>query len=176
MKKYINDDGEVGVLVSPFHSLGWTMDTDWENSPVARAKLEFYCMDRGLLELFFRTAEPAEILAYCAKRGFPRESVMGWWDWGDTPARMYKEICVAWLKKGTKFALHCYDGAESLFIDKDEKNYGEDEEKVSNTLGATLEYNTRLVLSFDERGDEFHTTFIDSEGCECTEMWPVFVV
>lgn len=98
MDKYTKD-GMVAVLVSPGFGAGWSTRAG-ENS-------EFYCMDRGLVELHMRGADRDEVQAYCAL--FGGEPYMG--GWGD--------VEVEWLEPGTLFTIEEYDGAESLRLISD---------------------------------------------------------
>ena len=95
MKKYKNDSGEIGVLVSYGFGAGWST---W-NTPD-----KFYAMDRGLVQLRIKCAPIDKVEKYCNKKGF--EPYMGGWE----------DVQIEWLPKGTRFAINEYDGSESLLL------------------------------------------------------------
>lgn len=94
MEKYVNDSGQIGVLVSGGFGAGWS--TWGEDS-------NFLSMDKTLVEMKLNNAPQEEVEAYCEKvKGVA--PYMGGWD----------DARVEWIDKGTSFTIEEYDGSESL--------------------------------------------------------------
>jgi hypothetical protein len=99
-EKYVNEKGQVAVLVSPGFGAGWST---W-----AGGDEEFYAMDKGLIELRLRNATAGEVEKYC-------ESVKG-----ETPYMGgWEDVKIRWLDPGTQFTIKEYDGSESLHLISD---------------------------------------------------------
>jgi len=103
MEKYINDEGKVGVLISPCYGGGWSTEIATKNSA-------FYAMDKGLVELKLKDASCHEVEKYIQRKRRKNEYGLpfGW-----------KDATVEWLKPGTVFIVKEYDGYESLCLDED---------------------------------------------------------
>ena len=96
MEKYVNERGEVGVLVSYGFGAGWST---W--SEIVDA--QFLAMDKSLVEMALNNAGADEVEAYI-KEVKGNAPYMGGWD----------DVEVEWLARGTAFVIEEYDGSESL--------------------------------------------------------------
>ena len=94
MKKYINDEGKVGVIVSPGLGAGWST---WDDNR------EYLCMDKTLVEMKLRNATVDEVSAHI-KNEKGEAPYMGGWN----------KAKVEWLEKDTPFFIDEYDGSESI--------------------------------------------------------------
>ena len=97
MDKYLNDEGKVGVIVSPGYGAGWSSWNDEHR--------EFLAMDSELiaLKLSGGSADEAE-QRFLSVFGEDAYIYTGGWD----------EAKVEWLHPGTKFRISEHDGSESL--------------------------------------------------------------
>lgn len=94
MEKYINEAGQVGVLVSGGFGAGWST---WGDDS------EFLAMDKTLVEMKLNNASIEDVEKYI--KGVKGDSpYMGGWD----------DARVEWLDKGSAFTIEEYDGSESL--------------------------------------------------------------
>jgi len=98
-EKYINEKGEVGVLVSPGFGAGWST---WEYKYSA-----LKAMEKGLVKLALEKASEAEVEEYINKN-LPLLA--------DTYTGGWKTIKVVWLKPDTKFLIQEWDGAEGICL------------------------------------------------------------
>jgi len=99
MEKYVNETGEIGVLVSGGFGAGWS--TWGEDS-------EFLAMDKTLVEMKLNNASTQEVEDYILKVKGSSPYMGGWLD-----------ADVEWLEKGTVFTIEEYDGSESLRLISD---------------------------------------------------------
>lgn len=97
MKKYIKD-GKVGVLYSPGYGAGWSTWGSKEN----RVAMVF-CPE--LCEAVDKDLTLLQIKAIAHKH-FPEEYLGG-----------LEDICVVFLKPGTRFRIDEYDGSESIITE-----------------------------------------------------------
>jgi hypothetical protein len=96
MKKYINDKGEVGVLVSRGYGVGWSTWNNFEYS-------EYLCMDKTLVEMKLKGVSTEDVREHLSKVKEVYFYVSGW-----------EDAEVEWLERGTNFRINVYDGNESL--------------------------------------------------------------
>ena len=101
MGKYVNEKGQVAILVSPGFGAGWST---WNTSGAPG----WYATDKGLVELKLNNAAEDDVLKYC-KEAINDEPYMGGWE----------DVVIEWLESGTKFSIHDYDGNESLRLIED---------------------------------------------------------
>ena len=102
VERYINEKGEVGVLISDGYGAGWST---W-----APADHEFMLFDRGLVDLALieerkgsSTGETFNrVEQYMVEQN--KDCYLGGWE----------GIYVIWMKPGTKFIVEEHDGAETL--------------------------------------------------------------
>ena len=86
MEKYRNEEGLIGVLVSPEYGAGWST---W-----AFKNEVFLTMDRTLVEMKLRKATKSEVEAYLTSTLGESPYIGGWYD-----------IKVEYLKEGTAFTI-----------------------------------------------------------------------
>lgn len=97
MKKYLNDDGKVGVLVSYGYGAGWST---WNKDEYR----EFFAMDKKLIEMKLNKTPLKEVEEYCKSgTGEDYTSMAGW-----------NQAEIEWVGKGNSFCIEEYDGNESL--------------------------------------------------------------
>ena len=97
MKKYTNESGQVGIIVSYGFGAGFSTWADDDE--------QFFSMDKGLVDLCLKKASSEEAEAYIKSiKGDNYYIYMGGWE----------DCEVEWVDKGTKFTIHEYDGSESL--------------------------------------------------------------
>jgi hypothetical protein len=96
MEKYINDLGEVGVLVSEGYGSGWSTWNDIRYS-------NYLCMDKTLVEMKLKGASTEEVEKHILKTIDGYVSMSGW-----------ENTEVNWVEQGTAFTLTVRDGDESL--------------------------------------------------------------
>ena len=96
MEKYVNERGEVGVLVSYGFGAGWSTWSGYIDA-------QFLAMDKTLVEMALNNTSADEVETYIkgVKGDVP---YMGGWD----------DVEVEWLARGTVFVIEEYDGSESL--------------------------------------------------------------
>ena len=95
--KYLNDEGNVGVIVSPGYGAGWsTWNSEYE---------EFLTMDKELVSLRLSGGSAAQAEDRF-KAVFGKNAYIYTGGWGDAE--------VEWLSPGTVFRINEYDGHESL--------------------------------------------------------------
>ena len=92
-EKYINDDGLVGVIVSPGYGAGWS---SWNDGKM------FLCMDRSLVQAKINGVKGSTIKAVFEGAG-PDICVLGW-----------DKAVVEWMPQGSVFKINEYDGFESI--------------------------------------------------------------
>jgi len=94
VKKYINDQGKIAVLISPGFGAGWaTLNSEYK---------DFLLFDRGLVELAQRNAKQFEVEGYLKSKGI--EAYAAGWD----------SIKICWMDPETEFCVEEYYGNESL--------------------------------------------------------------
>lgn len=99
IKKYINEDGLVGVIISQGYGAGWST---WRgNDP-------FFAMDKTLVEFALRKAPQHEVEQYI-KTVKCEDLYLGAWDY----------VRVEYLAPGTRFAIVEDDGYERINLIKD---------------------------------------------------------
>ena len=96
MEKYINNKGEVGVLVSEGYGSGWSTWNDIRYS-------DYLCMDKTLVEMKLDGASAGEVEEHILKAKGIYVSTAGWSD-----------AEVVWVEKGIVFTMVVRDGDESL--------------------------------------------------------------
>ncbi len=102
MDKYLNDLGQVGVLVSAGFGAGWST---W----AAEGRDDnFYVMDRTLVEMKLKKASIDDVCLYCESL-MGKAPYMGGWE----------DVHIEWLDKGTIFTIEEYDGDESIRLVSD---------------------------------------------------------
>lgn len=104
-ERYVRD-GLVAVLISPGYGAGWSTGANDEHR-------EFALYDPGLVELALAKATQEKVEEYIKGKLEPQSYFYtdGW-----------EDIEVAWLKPGTWFRVHEYDGSESIEF-KDETHW-----------------------------------------------------
>ena len=95
MDKYINDKGEVGIIIHNAWGGGWST---WADCP------EFLAMDKTLVGLKVAGASSKEAMTYINSQRNEEYDHSDEWD----------ELSVRWLPVGTKFFIDEYDGNESI--------------------------------------------------------------
>ena len=96
MEKYVNGDGEVGVLVSRGYGAGWST---WSTAP------EFMAMDKTLVQMKLDNATEEEVQEYLSAY---KHDVAGGYTGG------WNDCVVVWLDKGQSFRIDEYDGSETI--------------------------------------------------------------
>lgn len=101
IKKYFNENGDVGVLVSGGYGAGWST---WNSSK----ELLF---EPTVIQMILDDADPKDVEAYCESKYGEDEYFGG-----------VNGLHIVWLKPGTEFYIDEYDGAEGL-IQKENHNW-----------------------------------------------------
>lgn len=96
MKKYINDKNEIGVIISPSYGAGWST---WNSE-----HSEFLLMDQQLVKMKLDDEPDDNVSRYLTEALGGDAPYLGGW----------KSARVVFLKRGTRFKVSEYDGAESL--------------------------------------------------------------
>lgn len=103
MEKYINEEGQVGVLISKGYGCGWS---SWKPDD----RKAYYLMDKGLVELALNGASEEEAKQYLS--ALFEDSMAcstGWFN-----------VEVIFLDAGTVFEIDCFDGNEMIsFVDNE---------------------------------------------------------
>ena len=102
VKKYFNENGDVGVLVSGGYGAGWST---WDNSE-NREQLLF---EPTVIQMMIDDADPLDVEEYCESK---YEGYFGGVD----------GLHIVWLNPGTEFYIEEFDGAEGL-IQKERHNW-----------------------------------------------------
>lgn len=95
--KKVTRDGQVAVLISPGYGAGWST---WING--GQESRAVFCPE--LVGAVERKASPGELITI-AERLFPDGYCGG-----------AAKLAVEWVRAGTAFRVHEYDGSESLVI------------------------------------------------------------
>ena len=98
MKRYKNEAGEIGVIISSGYGAGWS---SWNSDE------EFLSMDSCLVEMCLRKAGEDEVKKYCVKNKI--DAFMGGW----------AGCSVEFIDEGTAFRIDEYDGSETLITTND---------------------------------------------------------
>ena len=104
VKKYFNENGDVGVLVSGGYGAGWST---WDNSGRNTEQILF---EPTVIQMMLDDADPKDVEAYCESKY--EHGYFGGVD----------GLHIVWLKPGTEFYIDEYDGAEGL-IQKERHNW-----------------------------------------------------
>lgn len=98
MEKYYNEDGHVGVVISPGFGAGWST---W-----AEDDIKLFCtMDKTIVEMALASTSSDDVKKYIEdKFGKDQYIYIGWWN----------DVEVVFLPVGTAFYINEYDGHESL--------------------------------------------------------------
>lgn len=96
VERYINEDGKVGVLISPSYGAGWSTYPSGD-------KKEFLLFDKGLVELALNEASEEEVEEYIKSMDVGYVYCGGW-----------EDVVVHWVEPNETFVIDEYDGYESL--------------------------------------------------------------
>ena len=105
VKKYFNENGDVGVLVSGGYGAGWST---WNNDSSSRSG-EQILFEPTVIQMMLDNADPLDVEEYCESK---YEGYFGGVD----------GLHIEWLKPGTEFYIEEFDGAEGL-IQKESHNW-----------------------------------------------------
>ena len=94
MEKFINEKGQVGVIVSAGFGAGWST---WNENQ------DYLCMNKTIVEMKLRKASADEVESH-VKKEKGEEPYMGGWGSAE----------VEWVQKGTIFTINEYDGSEEI--------------------------------------------------------------
>ena len=97
-KYYHEATGRVAVLVSPGWGAGWS---SWNHE---LRLTEFLLFDRRLVELVLRKASEEEARQMMQTLGIDPMPYLGGWN----------DLEIVWVRPGTQFRIHEYDGNETL--------------------------------------------------------------
>lgn len=98
IEKYVNEEGKIGVIVSPGYGAGWSSWVSDETKPRA-----WFAMDKTLVEFKLNGADIEAVKKYIKESGVDYCYMGGW-----------EEAIVQWVSKGTSFLIDEYDGNETL--------------------------------------------------------------
>ena len=98
VEKYYHEDGRVAVLVSPGWGAGWS---SWNAEP---RLTEFLLFDRRLVELVQAKAAEEAAKHLVQELGIDPMPYLGGWN----------DLEIVWVRPGTQFRIHEYDGNETL--------------------------------------------------------------
>jgi len=98
IKKYFNENGDVGVLVSGGYGAGWST---WNNDSYSSSG-EQILFEPTVIQMILDDADPKDVQAYCDSKY--EHGYFGGVD----------GLHIVWLKPGTEFYIDEYDGAEGL--------------------------------------------------------------
>lgn len=96
MEKYVNEKGEIGVIISGGYGAGWST---WNSE-----HSEFLLMDKTLVSMKMDKFTDDDVLAYLNKVLGGEAPYLGGW----------RDAKVVFLKKGTVFNVNEYDGNETI--------------------------------------------------------------
>lgn len=110
--KYKNKNGDIAVLISHGYGAGWST---W-NSQYAEDML----FDKDIVEVivnnpirnidsYYLRSEDLKLVEEIAKAKYPKAYLGG----------LHDHLAVEWLKPGTNFRVHEYDGSETIMTQKD---------------------------------------------------------
>ena len=102
VKKYFNENGDVGVLVSSGYGAGWST---WDYSVGEQILFE-----PTVIQMILDDADPKDVEEYCVSK------------YEDGYFGGVKGLHIVWLKPGTEFYIEEFDGAEGL-IQKENHNW-----------------------------------------------------
>ena len=100
VERYINEDGKVGVLISPGYGAGWSTWNDYK---------EFCLFDKGLVELKLNDASEDELEEYIKS-----DAVRNEMDIGTVYCGGWEDVVVEFVEPNETFVVDEYDGHESL--------------------------------------------------------------
>ena len=105
-EKFINENGDVAVLVSESYGFGWSSEETNDTSPLSvNERACFLSMDKTLVEMYLRNASEDEVASYILTT-INEDIYMGGWEC----------VTVKWLPKNTVFKIDNYDGAETILL------------------------------------------------------------
>jgi len=114
--KYYNKNGDVAVLISKDYGGGWsTWNSDYAEEMVFDKDIVKIILDNPIRPetiLRLRPEDYDKVKEIC-KTKYPKAYVDG----------MDDCLTVEWLKPGTEFMIHEYDGSESIWTAEDIKKY-----------------------------------------------------
>ena len=99
LQTYGDENGKIGVIVSPGYGAGWSTRSDPK---------KFLCMDRGLVRMKINGDNNDKVKKYLESVGLNGVCMGGW-----------SSAVVEWVSKGDAFRIEEYDGFESLVISHD---------------------------------------------------------
>lgn len=101
--KYINEEGLVGVIISPGFGAGFH---SWNDIPGL-------CFDKDIIQMTLEGKSPQELADFVEAKykytGYV--SVLG-----------LSQLRITWLKPGTQFFIEEYDGSESITLIENNEN------------------------------------------------------
>ena len=116
INKYINKNGDVAVLISNDYGAGWsTWNSKYAEAMAFDPEIVKIIMDNPIrnLDNFSLRSEDLKRVKELASVKYP-EAYLGGIDDG---------LSIEWLKPGTDFLIHEYDGSESIWTEEDMKEY-----------------------------------------------------
>lgn len=100
--RYLNEQGQVGVLVSPGYGAGWS---SWNSNEDGTSQEELL-FDPGLIALVLENTPTEALVKYAENR------------WGGEGKYVstygLRDITVVWVAAGHPFRISEYDGSESI--------------------------------------------------------------
>ena len=94
VERYINEDGKVGVLISPGYGAGWST---WNDNK------EFCLFDKRLVELAIAGVCEEEVEEQIESMDIGHVCCSGW-----------EDVVIHWVEPNEMFVVDEYDGSESL--------------------------------------------------------------
>lgn len=99
VKRYINENGEVGVVISEHGGWGWS-HSEVQNNEYC----EILCMDYDIVQAVL-DGDVDKIVTLA------REKCGGWVDTMGADG-----LVVEWIPKGSRFYINCFDGNETPYL------------------------------------------------------------